>query len=166
MVDPVTTSGDNPPPTTSILNNLTNQMTEVLSKVQTTTHSTENSTALIGIKLDSSNYGLWSQVVEMYISGKDKLGYIDSDYPPPPTTNPSFRRWRTENAIVKGWLINSMDLTLTRNFIRFPIAKAIWDAIATTFFDGSDTFQVYELRRHVARLKQAGGPLEKFYTDL
>jgi hypothetical protein len=162
MAEPVTIPGDNSPPNTSILTNLTIQMTEVLSKVQTPTHST----APIGIKLDSSNYGLWSQVVEMYISGKDKLGYINSDYPPPPTTNPSFRRWRTENAIVKGWLINSMDLTLTRNFIRFPIAKAIWDAIATTFFDGSDTFQVYELRRHVARLKQAGGPLEKFYTDL
>jgi hypothetical protein len=166
MVDPVTTSGDNPPPTTSILNNLTNQMTEVLSKVQTTTHSTENSTALIGIKLDSSNYGLWSQVVEMYISGKDKLGFINGDYPPPPTTDPSFRRWRTDNAIVKGWLINSMDPTLIRNFIRFPTAKVVWDAIATTFFNGSDTSQVYELWRRVARLKQAGGPLEKFFTDL
>jgi hypothetical protein len=67
MAEPVTTPGDNSPPNTSILTNLTNQMTEVLSKVQTPTHSTESSTAPIGIKLDSSNYGLWSQVVEMYI---------------------------------------------------------------------------------------------------
>jgi hypothetical protein len=166
MAEPVTTLGDNSPRNTFILTNLTNQMTEVLSKVQNPTHSTESSTAPIGIKLDSSNYGLWSQVVEMYISGKDKLGYINGDYPPPPMTNPSFRRWRTENAIVKRWLINSMDPTLIGNFIRFPTAKAVWDAIATTFFYGSDTSQVYELRRCVARLKQAGGPLEKFYTDL
>jgi hypothetical protein len=59
-----------------------------------------------------------------------------------------------------------MDPTLIGNFIRFPTAKAVWDAIATTYFDGSDTSQVYELRRRVARLKQAGGSLEKFYTDL
>jgi hypothetical protein len=92
MTDSVTGSGDNPPPTTSILTNLTNQMTEVLSKVQTPTYSTENAAAPIGIKLDSSNYGLWSQVVEMYISNKDKLGFINGDYPPPPTTDPSFRK--------------------------------------------------------------------------
>jgi hypothetical protein len=166
MVDTVTNSGDTPPQTTSILTTLTNQMIEALSKVQTPTQSTEGPTAPIGIRLDSSNYGLWSQVVKMYISGKDKLGFINGDYPPPPTTDPSFQKWRTDNAIVKGWLINSMDLTLIGNFIRFPTAKAVWDAIATTYFDGSDTSQVYELRRRVARLKQAGGSFEKFYTDL
>ncbi|KAK6914979.1 Retrotransposon Copia-like, N-terminal [Dillenia turbinata] len=39
--------------------------------------------APIGIKLDDTNYGLWSQVVEMYISGKDKLGYINGNLPQP-----------------------------------------------------------------------------------
>jgi len=42
----------------------------------------------------------------------------------------------------------------------------VWDSIATTFFDGSDTSQVYDLRRRVTRLKQASGSLEKYYTDL
>jgi hypothetical protein len=101
MADTVTSFGHASPQTTSILTTLTNQMTEALSKVQTPTHSTEGSTAPIGIQLDSSNYGLWSQVVEMYISGKDKLGFINGDYPPPPTTDPSFRKWRTDNAIIK-----------------------------------------------------------------
>jgi hypothetical protein len=101
MADTVTSFGHASPQTTSILTTLTNQMTEALSKVQTPTHSTEGSTAPIGIQLDSSNYGLWSQVVEMYISGKDKLGFINGDYPPPPTTDPSFRKRRTDNAIIK-----------------------------------------------------------------
>ena len=42
----------------------------------------------------------------------------------------------------------------------------VWDAIATTYFNGSDTSQVYELRRHVTRLRQGSGSLEKFYTKL
>ncbi|RVW31281.1 hypothetical protein CK203_100340 [Vitis vinifera] len=67
-----------------------------------------------------------SQVFEMYISGKDKLGYINGDIPQPPSTNPTFRKWRTNNAIVK----------------------------------------VYDLRRRVTQLKQAGGSLEKYYNDL
>ncbi|KAJ8639112.1 hypothetical protein MRB53_015806 [Persea americana] len=59
-----------------------------------------------------------------------------------------------------------MDSSLIGNFIRFPTAKLVWDAIATTYFDGSDTSQVYDLRRRVTRLKQAGGSLEKFYNVL
>ncbi|KAL6325478.1 hypothetical protein AAG906_023323 [Vitis piasezkii] len=105
-------------------------------------------------------------IVEMYVAGKDKLGYINGDLPQPLTTDPSFRRWRTENATVKGWLIGSMDPSLIGNFIRFPTAKQVWDAIATTYFDGSDATQVYELRRRVARLRQGSGSLEKYYNDL
>jgi hypothetical protein len=66
--------GDSPTQTNSILTTLTNQMTEALFKVQTTVLTTKNSTAPIGIKLDGSNYALWSHVVEMYISSKDKTG--------------------------------------------------------------------------------------------
>jgi hypothetical protein len=150
----------------SMLTEFTTKLTEALSKVQTPTLSTEPPAAPIGIKLNDTNYALWSQVVEMYISGKDKLGYINGDLPQPPTTDPSFRKWRTDNAIVKGWLINSMDSSLIGNFIRFPTAKMVWDSIATTYFDGSDTSQVYDLRRRVMQLKQAGGSLEQYYNDL
>lgn len=142
-------------------------MTEVLSRVQTSSPPiTDSPMVPISIKLDGSNYGLWSQVVEMYISGKDKLGYINGDYPQPPETDPSFRKWRTENAMVKGWLINSMDHSLVVNFIRYPTAKQVWDSAATTYFDGTDTSQVYELKRRVSRMKQVGGSIEKYYNDL
>ncbi|KAI5319025.1 hypothetical protein L3X38_038733 [Prunus dulcis] len=101
----------------------------------------EASAAQIGIKLDGTNYALWSQVVQLYISGKDKLGYINDDLPQPPSTAPTFPRWRTENSIVKGWLINSLEQSLIGNFIRFPMTKAVWDAIATTYYDGTNTSQ-------------------------
>ena len=51
------------------------------------------------------------------MSGKDKLGYIIGDSPQPLETDPLFRKWRTENAIVKEWLINSIDPSLIGNFI-------------------------------------------------
>ncbi|XP_058084056.1 uncharacterized protein LOC131231771 [Magnolia sinica] len=59
-----------------------------------------------------------------------------------------------------------MDPALIGNFIRFPTAKMVWDSVATTYFDGGDTSQVYDLRRRVSRLRQAGGSLKKYYTDL
>jgi hypothetical protein len=65
----------------SMFTELTTKIIEALSKVQTSSLSTEPPAALISVKLDDTNYALWSQVVEMYISSKDKLGYINSDFP-------------------------------------------------------------------------------------
>jgi hypothetical protein len=91
------------PQTESILTSLTTKMTEVLSRSQTSQYPppANSSTTPISIKLNDSNFALWSQVVEMYISGKDKLGYINEDFPQPLKTDLTFRRWQTENAIVK-----------------------------------------------------------------
>jgi hypothetical protein len=71
----------------------------------------------IGFKLDGTNYALWSQIFEMFISGKDKLIYMNDDLPQLEPNDPSFRRWRTENSVVKGWLIGSMNPSLVSNFI-------------------------------------------------
>ncbi|WVZ03529.1 hypothetical protein V8G54_024335 [Vigna mungo] len=156
----------------SIWENLTPKMTEALSKVQPTSQSSisDSSTVPINIKLDGSNYALWSQVAEMYISCKDKLGYIDGSFPPPSETDSAFGKWRTENAIVKGWLINSMDSALVGNFIRFPTTKEVWDAIGMTYFDGSDTLQVYDLRRKEEKvyifLDELDDRLDKIRSDI
>ena len=74
--------------------------------------TSDSATTQIGIKLDGMNYGLWSQIVEMYILGKDKLGYINGDLPQPKPNDPTFKKWRIENSMVKGWLINSMGPSL------------------------------------------------------
>ncbi|KAK3001372.1 hypothetical protein RJ639_022154 [Escallonia herrerae] len=149
----------------SLLANLTSRLSQIMNQTSMTA-TQETLAALIDIKLNDTNYGLWSQVVEMYISGKDKLGYINGDLPQPQETDPSFIKWRTENAVVKSWLINSMDPKLSSNYIRFPTTKAAWDAIATTYFDGPDTSQVYDLKRKVTRIRQGEGSIETYYNNL
>ncbi|KAJ9128909.1 hypothetical protein P3X46_034350 [Hevea brasiliensis] len=85
----------------------------------------------------------------MYISGKDKLGYINGDLPQPPETDPSFRKWRRENAIVKGWLINSMEPSLVGNFIRFSTGK---QERVYIFLNGLDD-RLNNIRSDVLQLK-------------
>ncbi|GFS34379.1 hypothetical protein Acr_00g0033690 [Actinidia rufa] len=141
----------------SVMADLASRMTQMLNQTQNQTQSPSyKPTVQISVKLNGTNYALWSQVVEMFISSKDKLGYINEEFPQPQETDPGCKKWRIENVGVKGWLINSMDPSLIGNFIRFPTAKAVWDNIATTYFDGTDTSQVYGLKRQVMRLKQGG----------
>lgn len=106
----------------SILADLTSSISQILRQATTSTIH-EPVAAPIGIKLDGTNYGIWSQVVEMYISAKDKLGYINEDLQQPLEADPNFRKWRTENSVVKSWLINSLDPKLIGNYIRFSNSK-------------------------------------------
>ena len=113
------------PLTDFMLDNFTTKMKEVLIKVQDTSQLliNDSSAAPISIKLDGSNYVLWSQAVKMNISAKTKLGYINGYFPQPSEADSTFFKWCTENFVVKGWLINSMDQSLVANFIHFPTAK-------------------------------------------
>ena len=42
----------------------------------------------------------------------------------------------------------------------------MWDSLATTFYDGSDAAQVFDLNRRVTRLRQSGKSVEEYYNDL
>ncbi|BFG25475.1 hypothetical protein CerSpe_117490 [Prunus speciosa] len=46
------------------------------------------------------------------------------------------------------------------------MAKAIWDAIATIYFNGTYTPPVYDLKRQTHRLRQTGGSIETYYNNL
>ncbi|KAL5810545.1 hypothetical protein ACOSQ4_027113 [Xanthoceras sorbifolium] len=69
-----TTMVEQPKGENSILVDLTSRMAQVMNQNQTQNQiPSHESLAKIGIKLDGTNYALWSQIVEMYVSGKDKF---------------------------------------------------------------------------------------------
>ena len=70
-----------------------------------------------------------------------------------------------QDSMVKGLILNSLDSSLIGNFHRYPTAREVWDALATTFFDGGDSSQIYDLQQKVNQLKQSGGSLENYYND-
>lgn len=79
--------------TTATVKDLTTKMSQILTQNYTQTLTTiyDTTIAQTKIKLDGKNYALWSQVVEMYIIGIDRLGYINGDLPQPEPTDPTFR---------------------------------------------------------------------------
>jgi gag-polypeptide of LTR copia-type/Retrotransposon gag protein len=119
---------------------------------------------LIPIKLDGKNYPLWSQSILMCLKAREKLKHIME--PPLAANDLLFKRWDIEDTVVKGWICNSLDKNLYGKFLRFPTAKEVWDAIATTFYDGSDAAQVYDLNKKVNNAKQGGRSVEAYYNEL
>jgi hypothetical protein len=63
--------------------------------------------------------------MELFISDRNKLGLITDKIRQPVLPDPTYSKWRTKNAIVKSWIINSLNPDLIGNFIRFPTTKGV-----------------------------------------
>ncbi|CAB4288549.1 unnamed protein product [Prunus armeniaca] len=61
-----------------------------------TIHS-DNTLFPTGIILTETNYALWSQVMEMRIAAREKLGYLTGDALQPSKLSSTYSKWCTEN---------------------------------------------------------------------
>lgn len=65
-------------------------------------------TLITTVKFNGSNYLTWSKSVLIHVQGRDKEDYLTGEAKKPPKDDPKFRKWKTENALVIGWLLGSM----------------------------------------------------------
>ena len=135
------------------------------SKMQPTVTIQETNTS-IHIKLDGTNYRIWSKVLEMHIAGRKKKGYITGRKIAPSESDPNYDEWEAEDALVKSWLINSMTTNLMSHFVQCGTAKEVWDAVKRSYLDASDSSQVYELMKKTFQLRQDGRLLTEYYNEL
>ncbi|KAH7569507.1 hypothetical protein JRO89_XS06G0175900 [Xanthoceras sorbifolium] len=61
------------------------------------------------VKLNRANFSLWSQVVETFVVGRGKLGYLTGRIQAPSSKDVLYEKWSMDNALVKGWLIRAME---------------------------------------------------------
>lgn len=101
------------------------------------------------VKFDGKNYWLWAQTVNIYLDSKKKLGYINGKTNKPMEDDIEFEKWHTEDAMVRNWLLNSLEPVHLGNFVSLPTTKDVWDAIKVEFFYLSDSSQLYELQMRV-----------------
>jgi gag-polypeptide of LTR copia-type len=149
-----------------LIENLNNTLSKLLLQQKPTIQNQDGFTSAMSIKLDGKNFYLWSQMLKMKFAGRDKMGCIDGLTPQPPPDDDSYKRWVINDSLVRDYMINSMDPSLIGNFLPYSTAKEMWDAVCTTFFDGSDLSQVLDLKRRINRVKQHGGTIENYYTQL
>ncbi|KAL3504257.1 hypothetical protein ACH5RR_034098 [Cinchona calisaya] len=154
----------------SDISDLTNRMSDFLRKNTNTPVSdsvtTTNNLPTINIRLNGSNYGLWSQSMKLIITGRGRSGYITGKIISPAITEPAYDEWEQSDSAVRSWILGAMDPALVGNFISYPTAKSLWEALATTYHDGKDTVQLFELRKKVNQTKQNGGIIDQYFVTL
>ena len=98
----------------------------------------EGSSFNSGIVLNETNYDLWSQMLEMQITEKEKLSFIRGTSLPPKEKDEGYEKWYSYNQKVKRWLLMSMSPEIMKRYIRLPTTRDIWKALSKAFYDGEN----------------------------
>lgn len=119
-----------------------------------------------GLILTESNYDVWSQIMEMHITEREKLSYINGKKVSPEKEDGGYEKWQSENQKVKRWLLMSMSPDIMKRYLRLPTAREVWSALKKAFSDDKDELQVFTLNRQAFAAKQNGRPLSVYYGEL
>ena len=77
--------------------------------------------------LTGDNYSSWSYAMELALSVKNKLGFIDGSLPRPGDDDPRLLSlWTCSNNIVVSWIFNAVSKEIVGSIMRSKVAANIW----------------------------------------
>ncbi|XP_075507664.1 uncharacterized protein LOC142544506 [Primulina tabacum] len=116
--------------------------------------------------LNGQNYLAWSRSVLMFVSGKRKDDYLIGMIQAPEEDDPGHRVWKTNNNMVKTWLISSMTTKIGEGFLMYDTAAEIWDHAITTQSNIDNTSELFEIECCLHDLRQGDSSVTHYYTIL
>ncbi|GJY23400.1 ribonuclease H-like domain-containing protein [Tanacetum coccineum] len=89
---------------------------------------------VVSIKLKGTeNYQVWSCAMLLALEGKNKTGFIDGSCKRSKTDEILDRQWDRVNAVVLGWISNSISEELFLGQIFSKRAKHVWEELKETY---------------------------------
>ena len=130
-------------------------------------HPNDSATlTVVSIKLKGTeNYNVWSCAMLLALEGKNKTGFIDGSCNRSNTDEVLGRQWDRVNAVVLGWILNSISEELFLGQIFSKRASDVWTELKETFdrVDGSVTFN---LHHKINSLSQNGCSIAEYFNKL
>lgn len=134
--------------------------------VSFTTSEGPNSLQLTIHGLNGKNYMEWAQSVRLIMDGKGKFGHLTGDVTQPAQDDPALKSWRSENALILAWLINSMEPTIGKPFMYLPTAKDVWEAVRDTYSDQENSSQLFGFKSKSWHASQSDRDVTTYYNEM
>ena len=83
---------------------------------------------------------------------------------PPKPKDASYRKWKSENNMVKSWLINSMVNEIGDNFWLYETTDEIWEAAREFYSTKDSTSAIFEFESVIHDLRQGSLNATQYYN--
>ncbi|GJW91890.1 ribonuclease H-like domain-containing protein [Tanacetum coccineum] len=130
-------------------------------------HPNDTTALTVGsIKLKGTeNYQVWSCAMLLALEVKNKIGFIDGSCKRSKDDEVLGKQWDRVNAIILGWILNSISEELFLGQIFSKRAKHVWEELKETY-DKVDRSIMFGLHNQINTLKQNGSSIADYYHKL
>ena len=104
--------------------------------------------------------------MKLHLGGVGRWEYVAGTLQRPEEVGKAQTMWDAANDSTMMLLLKSMTRPIMLLFSSYTTPKAIWDAVATTYYDGSDFARVHDLTCQAFATTQAGKSLADYYARL
>ncbi|OVA05719.1 hypothetical protein BVC80_1411g2 [Macleaya cordata] len=94
--------------------------------------------------------------------GKDRSEHILEE--PPSKDSSKYRDWARNDAIVLGWLWNSMEPVVAPNVQFTKTARLVWIRLKELFSQERNVTCIYDIFDEIFKCRQSGKPLVEYYS--
>ncbi|KAG6400916.1 hypothetical protein SASPL_137761 [Salvia splendens] len=116
------------------------------------------------IKLNGSNYMLWSRAFLLFLGSQKKKSHVQTAMPV--TIDANYDTWCADDCSVMTWLLNSLEPAISQNIMCLYSAKAMWDALREMFVNDKNVSRVFELYEKLFSHTQDTQSVNDYFSTL
>lgn len=118
---------------------------------------------LITVMLTENNYNRWHRSMEIALSSKLKLGFVDGSCSPPATSSSLLIYCTRCNNMVTSWLLNSLSVDIRNSVVYMKTAYAIWNDLEMRYAQ-SNVPKLFHLRFEISHLTQETSSIASYFA--
>lgn len=119
---------------------------------------------LTTVILTEQNYNQWSRSMEIALSSKLKLGFVDGTYAMPAANSPMLVHWTRCNHMIISWILNSVSVEIRNSIVYLKTAHLIWKDLEERYAQ-SNVPQLFHLRTELSQLTQGSMSIAAYFTQ-
>lgn len=120
---------------------------------------------LVSHTLNGENFSSWRRSMEMTLSAKNKLAFVNGSLPQPEPSSPTYSTWIRCNDMVSSWLINSVSKDMAESVLYIDTAAGIWKDLIDRFSQGNGP-RIFQVQKSIVSLSQGQLTVTAYFTKL
>lgn len=114
------------------------------------------------VVLNENNYNQRQRSMQIALSSKLKLGFVDGSYTKPAASTQLLVYWLRCNNMVTSWLLNSVSVDIRNSIVYLQSAREIWTDLEIRYAQ-SNVPKLFHLRKEISHLAQGSMSISAYF---
>ncbi|KAF6162280.1 hypothetical protein GIB67_008409 [Kingdonia uniflora] len=108
--------------------------------------------------LDGLNHVRWAQSAKLFVGGRRKIEFLLGTEKEPAESDLKYAKWLSDDSIVRTWLINSMQPTISAGYLFTNNVHLIWESLCKVYSQRKNNGRIFQLSNEIENFKQGISP--------